>query len=192
MTCKSKNQIRLKFLDSTTEITHDAFITTRYYHQSNCTYIMIYIYSNTEEGDSLINPQNDNSAVNYKNKSYIRYDYRVDCLKAKTENSKTGWASLFKPKDVPKDVYTDYLTQFYDKYVNNFEFNNKFLNGILKGHFFCGNLEEVRNNFKVEVPKGGYSKKSKKKYNKRIYGIHKKSKHRRRLQTRKNKGQRYK
>ena len=113
---------------------------------------------------------------------------RVDCLKEKTENSKTFWASFFKPKD----VYTDYLKQFYDKYVNNDEFNNNFSKGILKGHFFCGNLEEVSNQFIIEVPKGGYSKKSKKKYNKRIYGIHKKSKHRRRLQTRKNKRQRHK
>ena len=191
MTCKFKNELKLKFLDSNTEEVHDAFITTRYY-PSKCTYIMIYIYSNTEDRTSLINQLNDNSAVDYNTKSYKRYEYRVECQKPSKNNleKKSIW-KMFKSQDKSQDKSPDYLTQFYDEYVNNKEFKNNFSNGIIKGNFFCGNLEEVRNNF-ITTPNGGYSKNSKKKYNKRIYGIHKKSKHRKRLQTRKNKGQRYK
>ena len=68
MSCRFNKELRLKFLDSNTKIKHDALIKTQFY-SSGVTYIIIYIFSNSEAQSALINSDDDNAVRRY-NKSY--------------------------------------------------------------------------------------------------------------------------
>ena len=180
MSCRFNKELRLKFLDSNTKIKHDALIKTQFY-SSGVTYIIIYIFSNSEGQSALINSDDDNAVRRY-NKSYTKYEYKVGSPIHEVNKKSESWSNiLFKSsKQNPAPASIDYLAEFLQEIGK--DFNKEDINKkVLSGKFSCeGGVI------------GGYSKKSKKKYIKRIYGIHKKSKHRKRLQTRKKQGQRNK